>query len=181
MSDEIISTVDYDESNPIYLKIKKEFTNKLKDKYQCDDYSSIVNYVFDYVFKKKNTKSDCIKNLSDVFNNKPNQMIDYLWKITKDAENREESDEDDSNYNKRGKNWRKDKKRFNREGKYGKGKRDRSRSYSKEGPPSKYDHENYPNYPLMKGFYPPKGRFGAPMMPMGGAYPPYMMRPIMKR
>jgi hypothetical protein len=108
-------------------------------------------------------------------------MIDYLWKITRDAENNEDDGEDDSNYNKRGKNWKKDRKRFSREGKYGKGIRDRSRSYSKERPPSKYDHENYPNYLPMKGFYAPKGRFGNPMMPMGGAYPPYMLRPIMKR
>ena len=179
MTDEIISNVNYDESNPVYQKIKREFTNKLKDKYQCDDYSSIVNYVFDYVFKKKSTKSECIKNLNEVFNNKPNQMIDYLWKITRDAENNEDSGEDDSNYNKKGKNWKK--KRFVREGKYVKRKRERSRSYSKERPPSKYDHENYPNYLPMKGFYPPKGRFGAPMMPMGGAYPPYMIRPMMKR
>lgn len=94
-------------------------------------------------------------------------MIDYLWKITREAENNEESGEDDSNHNNRGKNWRKDRKRFNREGKYNKGARDRSRSYSKERPPSKYDHENYPNFLPMKGFYAPKGRFGAPMMPMG--------------
>ena len=182
MTEEIISTVNYDDSNPVYQKIKREFTNKLKEKYQCEDYNSIVNYVFDYVFKKKSTKSECYKNLNEVFNNKPNQMIDYLWKITREAENNEESVEDDSNHNNRGKNWRKDRKRFNREGKYNKGIRDRSRSYSKERPSSKYDHENYPNYLPMKGFYAPKGRFGAPMMPMGGAYPPpYMMRPMMKR
>ena len=181
MSDEIISNVNYDESNPVYKKIKREFTNKLQDKYQCEDYTSIVNYVFDNVFQKKLTKSECYKTFSDVFNNKPSQMIDYLWKITREAENDEDSAEDDPNYKNRGKNWKKDKKRFTREGKYGKGIRDRSRSYSKERPSSKFDHENYPNYLPRKGFYAPKGRFGAPMMPMGGAYPPYMMPPMMKR
>lgn len=62
MTDEIISTVNYDDSNPVYQKIKMEFTNKLKEKYQCEDYNSIVNFVFDYVFKKKSTKSECYKN-----------------------------------------------------------------------------------------------------------------------
>ena len=28
---------DYKEGNPVYQKIKKEFTNKLKEKYSCDN------------------------------------------------------------------------------------------------------------------------------------------------
>jgi hypothetical protein len=187
MSDEIISAINYNESNPIYQKIKREFTSKLKEKYQCEDYERIVNYVFDYVFKNKPTKSQCIKKLDSVFNNKAEIMINYLWKITKEAEyySPEESDSDEKNNNNRrlGKNsWKKDNKKFRgNDSKYSKGKRERSRSYSKERPGSKFDYE-YPNYPPMpKGFYPPKGRFGGPMIPMGGAYPPYMMPPMIKR
>ena len=188
MSDDIISTMTYNESSPIYQKIKREFTSKLKDKYQCEDYERIVDYVFDYVFKNKPTKSQCIKKLDSVFNNKAEIMMNYLWKITKEAEmSPEESDSDEKNYNnkKLGKgSWRKDNKKFRgKESKYSKIKRERSRSYSKERQGSKYDYDNYQNYSGMmpKGFYPPKGRFGGPMIPMGGAYPPYMMPQMMKR
>ena len=187
MSDDIISTINYNESNPTYQKIKAEFTAKLKDKYQCEDYEKIVDYVFDYVFKDKPTKSQCIKKLNSVFNNKAEIMMNYLWRITKEAEcSPEESDSDEKRYNnkKLGKNsWKKDNKKFRgNESKYNK-KRERSRTHSKERQGSKFDYDNYQNYPPMmpKGFYPPKGRFGGPMMPMGGAYPPYMMPPMIKR
>jgi hypothetical protein len=185
MSEEIISTINYNESNPTYQKIKREFTNKLKDKYQCEDYDKIVDYVFDFVFKNKMTKAECIQKLDSVFNNKADLMMDYLWKITKEAEHApEEIDSDDNNYNnrKQGKNqWKRNSKKFRNEGKYSKNKRDRSRSYSKERSNSKFDY----NYPPMvpKGFYPPqRGRYGGSMMPMGGAYPPpYMMGQMMTR
>ena len=171
---DIISHYDYNESDPIYKKIRKEFTNKLKEKYQCEDYDIIVNYVFDYVFKQKATKSECIQKMGSIFNNKADIMIDYLWKITHEAEN----DNSDSDSYKRD-------SRKTKPSKYYRNKRDRSRSYSKERPPSsKFDFDNYNNYPPMmpKGFYPPpKGGFGGGMMPMGGAYPPYMRPPIIKR
>ena len=187
MADDIISTINYSESSPVYQKIKREFTNKLKDKYQCEDYESIVNYVFDYVFKNKQSKSQCIKKMDSIFNNKAEFMINYLWKITKEAECvPEESDSDEKKMSRKsGKNsWKKDNKKYrNNESKFSKNKRDRSRSYSKERTSSKFDYDNYQSYPPMmpKGFYPPKGRFGGPMMPMGGAYPPYIIPPMMKR
>ena len=196
VSKDIISTMEYDEQNPIFQKIKKEFTNKLKDKYQCEDYESIVNYVFDYVFKKKVEKSKCIESLNSLFNNKASGMIEYLWKITKEAENEHENEfnleEKNRNYNYRkgGKQWgdkykTKGRNTFDNREKFHKNKqRDRSRSYSKERN-DKYEYENYQNYPMQqKGFYPPKGRFGGPMMPMGGGYPTYyppqMIPPYMR-
>lgn len=195
VSKDIISNMEYDEQNPIFQKIKKEFTNKLKDKYQCEDYESIVNYVFDYVFKKKVEKSKCIESLNSLFNNKASGMIEYLWKITKEAENEHENEfnleEKNHNYNYRkgGKQWgdkykAKGRNTFDNRQKYHKNKqRDRSRSYSKERN-DKYEYENYQNYPMQqKGFYPPKGRFGGPMMAMGGGYPyypPQMIAPYMR-
>ena len=196
MTDDIISTINYKESNPIYRKIKNKFTQKLKDKYQCEDYDSIVNYVFDYVFKKKVEKSKCIESMNSLFNNKASGMIDFLWKITKDAENENENEfnleEKNRNYNYRkgGKQWGdkykgKGRNTYENRQKYHKNKqRERSRSYSKERN-DKYEYENYQNYPMQqKGFYPPKGRFGGPMMPMGGGYPTYyppqMIPPYMR-
>jgi hypothetical protein len=184
-SKDIITTIDYDEQSPFFQKIRKEFTNKLKDKYQCEDYDSIVNYVFDCVFKKKVEKSKCIESMNSLFNNKASGMIDFLWKITKDAENENENEfnleEKNRNYNYRkgGKQWGdkykgKGRNTYENRQKYHKNKqRERSRSYSKERN-DKYEYENYQNYPMQqKGFYPPKGRFGGPMMPMGGGYPAY--------
>ena len=167
MTDDIISTINYKESNPIYQKIKNKFTQKLKDKYQCEDYDSIVDYVFQCVFKNKLRKLECIQKMNKIFNNKAEYMMNYLWKITKEAENRQgesDSESDDSN-------------------KYYKRKRDRSRSYDRK-PKNKFDLDNYHNYPppmIPKGFYPPKGRYGGAIMPYGGVYSPYMIPPPIKK
>ena len=187
-----ICTIDYDESNPIFQKIRKEFINKLKEKYQCDDYDSIVDYVFDYVFKQKLEKSKCIEILNKLFNNKASGIMDYLWKMMKNVQNEQENEsnpEEKNYYNvykKGGKQWgekykSKGRNTFdNRKNLYKNRKRDRSkesrersRSYSKERKEYQ-NYENYQNYPMQqKGFYPPKGRYGGPMMPIGGGYPPY--------
>ena len=195
-SKDIISSIDYDESNPIYQKVKKEFTNKIKEKYQCDNYDDIVKYVFDFVFKDKLSKSECIEKLNSVFNNKASTMIDFLWMITREAEKDQEDDFDSDegyrnpNFKKGGKQWvdkykTKGRNIFDNRQKYYKNKRDRdrSRSYSRDRTDNKF--ENYQNYPMrQKGFYPPKGGFGGPMMPIGGGYPPYyppqMMQPYMR-
>ena len=146
-----ILTIDYNESNPVFKKIQRQFKNQLKEKYQCEDYDSLLNYVFDYVFKKKLEKSKCIESLNPLFNNKASGMIDYLWKITKEAEKENENslDSDEDNryhkYNKGGKQWQdknktKGRKNFDNRQKFSKkNQRERSRSYSRE----KNDYENY--------------------------------------
>ena len=188
---DIVSRNDYEEGNPTYQKIKKEFTNKLKEKYNCDDYDTIVNYVFDCAFKKKTEKSKCIENMNNLFNNNAIGMIDYLWKITKDIETNDLNQDDNncySSYRRGGKPYSKNKGRntFDNRQKYYKNKQrdnsvDRSRSYSSD----RNENEKYQNYPMkQRGFYAPKGRFASPMMPMGGGYPPYypprMMQPFMR-
>lgn len=208
-SKDIISSINYEDSNPVYQKIKKRFTNKLKDKYECEDYEGIVKYVFDYVFKKKSPKASCVENLNSIFNDKASEIMDFLWKITKEAEKEQEPNDSDDDSgqgsaerfgnrgpNRRGprnaRNLRNNEKRIgsekarknSKDGKYfNKSKRDRSRSKSRE---NKYDYDLYPNYPPQpKGFYPPKGRFARPMMPVGGPYPPYyppqMINPYIQR
>jgi hypothetical protein len=194
-SNDKITEMDYNESSPIFQKIKKDFVNKLQEKYQCKDYDSIVNYVFEYVFKKKLDKSKCIETLNPIFNNKANGMVDYLWKITKDAENEKEKEPNVeeknvyNNYKRGGKQWgdkykTKSRNTFDNRQKFKKNKqrdrsrdrsrgersRERSRSYSKD----RSDYDKNQNYPMQqKGFYPPKGRFPGPMMPVGAGYPPY--------
>lgn len=215
-SREIISTVDYDESNPVYQKIKKNFTNKLKEKYECENYEEIVKYVFDFVFQKKSTKASCIQNLNSIFNDKASGIMDYLWEITREAENEQQGSEgyeDDSyqeqdnrfgrGFNRRGirpdRNDRGSKGRFGGNNKFGpdkirkgskdgkyynKNKMEHSRSRSRE---NVYDYDSYQTYPTQpKGFYPPKGRFSRPMMPMTAPYPTYypprqMMPPYIQR
>ena len=189
---DIVSKNDYEEGNPIYQKIRKEFTNKLKEKYTCNDYDTIVNYVFDCAFKKKTEKSKCIENMNNLFNNNASGMIDYLWKITKDIETKDNNQDDNnrfSSYKRGGKPYS---EKYNNRGRYTFDNRqkyhknkprdnsgERSRSYSSD----RNDNEKYQNYPMkQRGFYPPKGRFASPMMPMGGGYPPYyppqMMQPF---
>ena len=197
-SKDIITSNDYNESNPIYQKIKNEFTNKLKDKYNCENFDDIVKYVFDFVFKDKLAKSVCIEKLNSVFKGKASDMVEFLWKITRDAEKGQENDFDSNDrnpnpfYKKGGKQWTekfkgKGRNTFDNKQKYYKNKRDRdrSRSYSRDSDDNKYEYENCQTHPMrQKGFYPPKGTFGGPMMPIGGGYPPYyppqMMPPFMR-
>ena len=147
---EIISKNDYDKSHPVYIKIKKEFAKKLKSKYNCDDFDKIVDYVMDFVFEKKATKAECISNMNSLFNGKAEIMMDYLWDLTKDIEN-----SNDSDY-------------YNR--KSGHKHRERSRSYSNPRTKNKFNYPNYPNNMMVRGFYPPKIRYGPPMMPMNMMY-----------
>ena len=164
MSEELISSINYDESSPSYQRIKKEFKEKIKDRYHCVDYDFIVNYILDYVFQKKATKSQCMEKFNPIFHDKTKLMIDYLCEIINNEENKEdESDSDDSSlyYRKVIRNKR---------------KRERSRSYSEEREKNKFDFDNYSRYPSIKpkGFYPPKGRFlPQSMMPFGLVYSPY--------
>ena len=154
---EIISKNDYDKSHPVYIKIKKEFAKKLKSKYNCDDIDKIVDYVMEFVFEKKATKAECISNMNSLFNGKADVMMDYLWDLTKEIENSNDSDY----YN------RKSNRKY----------RERSRSYSNERK-NKFNYPKYQNDMMLRGFYPPKIRYGPPMMPMNMMYPnsynPYM-------
>ena len=152
--DGIISKNNYDKTHPVYIKIKKELTNKLKSRYNCDDFDKIVDYIMDLVFEKKATKSECINNLNSLFNGKANVMMDFLWDLTKDIENSSERDY----YNRKSSH------------KY----RERSRSYSNERnerTKNKFNYPNYHNNMMVQGFYPPKIRYGPPMMPMNMGYP----------
>ena len=96
---DVITTENYQEDNPLYQRLKKEFTNKLKEKYDCQDYNVIVNYVFDLVFKKKFEKSKSIEKLDPYFNNKAADIMNYLWKITKEAEAAQKAEALRQNYN----------------------------------------------------------------------------------
>ena len=155
---EIISKNEYDKSHPVYIKIRKEFAKKLKSKYNCDDFDKIVDYVMEFVFEKKATKAECISNMNELFNGKADIMMDYLWDLTKDIEN-----SNDSDY-------------YNR--KSGHKHRERSRSYSNPRTKNKFNYPKYPNNMMVRGFYPPKIRYGPPMMPMNmmylNSYNPYI-------
>ena len=154
---EIISKNDYDKSHPVYIKIKKEFAKKLKSKYNCEDFDKIVDYVMVFVFEKKATKAEWISNMKSLFNSKAEIMMDYLWDLTKDIENSNDSDY----YNRKSSHKH----------------RERSRSYSNERK-NKFNYPKYQNNMMVRGFYPPKIRYGPPMMPMNMMYPnsynPYM-------
>jgi hypothetical protein len=185
MKNEIISTINYNEKDPIYNTIKEEFKKKLIQKYQCENYDIIVDYIFDYAFKRKLPKNEIIKKMNHIFNNNADFMINYLWEITKKVEedfseeSSSESDSDYSDYKRRtntlNKNIKMKRTKLN--------KRERSRENSRERIINKFDLYNYSNYPPMmsRGFYPPKQKYDLPDIYMRRTYPPYSIPPIMKK
>ena len=185
MKNEIISSINYNEKDPIYNTIKEEFKKKLIQKYQCENYDIIVDYIFDYSFKKKLPKHEIIKKMNPIFNNNADFMIDYLWEITKKVEedfseeSSSESDSDYSDYKRRTntliKNIKMKRAKLN--------KRERSRENSRERIKNKFDLYNYSNYPPMmsRGFYPPKRKYDLPDIYMRRTYPPYSIPPFMKK
>lgn len=172
-----LTSIEYDSNSPLFTKIRMLFLEKLKDKYSCADYEKLVDYLFDLVFKKKFPKEDVIKKTKIIFK-EPEYIIDFLYQTAKDTEREFKKQEEKANYNnyKKGGKFSKSKGYYdNRNKKY---RKERSRSISDEGRGKKYDYDVYQNYPGQpKGFYPPKGRFGGPMMPMPSYYPPQMMQP----
>ena len=177
---DIITNVNYEEDNPVYLRIRKEFLARLKDKYDCQDYNAIVTYIFDLVFKKKVDKAKSIEKLDPYFNNKAADIVNFLWEKTKEIEEEERAENMHQNYNykKGGKpyndKYKGQKQRFN------KGKRDRSRSDSRNRDEKNQKYENYQNFPMQpKGYYPPKRVLGYSMMGMRGGFPPYYQPPQM--
>ena len=166
-----ISTHDYDKTHPIYIKIRKEFSEKLKSKYNCENFDKIVDYVMYFVFEKKATKAECINNMNSLFNGKADIMMDYLWKLTEEIEN------SSNEYSER-KKWKLNK--------YGNRERSRSHSYEK----NKFNKFNYYKYKgnmTKRGFYPPKMRYSTQMIPLNmayaGAYQKYLIQNqfLMKR
>ena len=102
--------------------------------------------------------------MNSLFNGKADVMMDYLWNLTKDIENSSESD-----YNRR-KSWKSSKNR------------DRSRSYSNERTKNKFNYSKYQSNMIPRGFYPPKMRYGASMMPYAPNMPRYMVpNPMIQR
>ena len=173
-NNDIITSINYDEKNSVYQRIRKEFMDKLKDKYDCQDYDVIVNYVFDLVFKKKFDKAQSIEKLNPYFNNKAADIVNYLWNIAKEAEEDERLHQN-YNYRKGGKpyndKYKNQKQRFNR------GKRERSRSDSRNRDERNQKYENYQMQP--KGYYPPKRYMQPQMMGMRGGFPAYYQPPQM--
>ena len=161
---EVISANEYDKTHPVYIKIRKEFAKKLKSKYNCDDFDKIIDYVMDFVFEKKATKAECISNMNSLFNRKADIMMDFLWKLVKDIEN----SSNDSDYSEKRRN-----KKFNKI----RNLRERSRSHSYERNKNKFNFSKFQPNMIQRGFYPPKMRFGTPMMPMNMAYMAQYMMP----
>ena len=142
--DDIISKNDYDTSHPVYIKIRKDFSKKLKSKYNCADFDKIIDYIMDFVFHKKATKSECISNMNSLFKGKAEEMIDYLWKITRHIEN----SSSDSDYSEK-----------SGENKYNRNIRERSRSHSYERK-NKFNYNKYNANLTQRGLYTSNMQYG---------------------
>ena len=78
---DIITSIKYDEKDPKFIQIKNEFTAEIQKRFSCDNYEDITKYVFGEVFQKQHSKETCIKELESIFNDKTEEIINYLWNL----------------------------------------------------------------------------------------------------
>lgn len=93
MSD-VLTSINYDEKDPIFNQIKDEFTEELSKRFSSENYEEITKYVFVEVFKKQHTKQNCIKELSSIFKDKTEDIINFLWNLV--DKKLKEKDQDNS-------------------------------------------------------------------------------------
>ena len=98
MSSDTISSVIYNEKDPIFLKIREKFKEKLTTLFSCEDYDQIIKYIFDGVFKDKTPKKKCIVDFEPIFKDKTNQLMGFLWdlveKTVNESKNKTEEQEE---------------------------------------------------------------------------------------
>ena len=101
-----ISTINYNENDKIFLKIREKFKEKLKKLFICDDYDQIIKYVFEVVFKDKTPKEKCIADFEPIFHDKTDLIVDFLWNLVEETinesknENKIEKEKINFQYNK---------------------------------------------------------------------------------
>lgn len=78
---DVITSIKYDEKDPKFIQIKNEFTAEIQKRFSCDNYEDITKYVFGEVFQKQHSKETCIKELESIFNDKTEEIINYLWNL----------------------------------------------------------------------------------------------------
>ena len=171
MSTDAITSVIYDEKDPIFLKIREKFKEKLTTLFACEDYDQIIKYVFDGVFKDKTPKKKCIIDFEPIFHDKTTQLMGYLWdlveKTVNESKNKVEVQEENV-YEKANRKRRNNNFRGNKRMKMGSKevilhKRERSRSNNSNN--NFNDDEYQGNY--QRSFYNQRGRFNN-MIGMGG-------------
>ena len=195
-----ISTINYNENDKIFLKIREKFKEKLKKLFICEDYDQIIKYVFESVFRDKTPKEKCIADFEPIFHDKTDLIVDFLWNLVEETinesknENKTEKEKINFQYNKprkfirrkrisfqKGKNkkLKKGKLRIgNKEIKLHNKKRERSRNNN-----NNYNDEYQTGY--QRGFYNQRGRFSNVMSMRGrgafGFYPSPIMNPFIQR
>jgi hypothetical protein len=195
-----ISTINYNENDKIFLKIREKFKEKLKKLFICDDYDQIIKYVFEVVFKDKTPKEKCIADFEQIFHDKTNLIVDFLWELVDESvnesknENKNEKEKEKGNfkYEKSRKFIRRKRisiQKGNKKLKKGKmkigskdiilhKKRDRSRNNI-----NNYNEEYQTGY--QRGFYNQRGRFSNVMSIRGrgafGFYAHPIMNPFIQR
>ena len=193
-----ISTINYNENDKIFLKIREKFKEKLKKLFICEDYDQIIKYVFEDVFKDKTPKEKCKADFEPIFHDKTNSIVDFLWDIVDESvnesknENQNEKEKGNFKYEKSRKFIRRKRISFqkgNKKLKKGKmkigskdiilhKKRDRSRNNN-----NNYNDEYQTGY--QRGFYNQRGRFSNVMSIRGrgafGFYAHPIMNPFIQR
>ena len=195
-----ISTINYNENDKIFLKIREKFKEKLKKLFICEDYDQIIKYVFEDVFKDKTPKEKCKADFEPIFHDKTNSIVDFLWDIVDESvnesknENQKKKEKGNFKYEKSRKFIRRKRISFpkgnNKKIKKGKmrigskevilhnKKRERSRNNS-----NNYNEEYQTGYG--RGFYNQRGRFSNVMSMRGrgafGFYPSPIMNPFIQR
>ena len=82
-SDSIFIDINYDLNDEKFKELVDKFNVEIKQSFECSDYDQLVEYILKSVFQEKKSKEAMIEETKEMFKDKTEYILNYLWKTTK--------------------------------------------------------------------------------------------------
>ena len=74
--------INYDLEDETFKQLQEDFFSEIKKSFECSDYDKLVEYILKAVFQEKKSKEMMIEESKEMFKDKTEYIIDYLWQKT---------------------------------------------------------------------------------------------------
>lgn len=82
-SDDIFTDINYDLNDAKFKELVDKFNVEIKQSFDCSDYEQLVEYILKSVFQEKKSKVTMIEETKEMFKDKTEYILNFLWKTTK--------------------------------------------------------------------------------------------------